>query len=252
MKCLSDLAEHGPLKPEALRGLTTPETINPAVEMLKEEEKKFAFPKPNSQERENPDKTGFRTGIAPKEEIAEKILSTIQSLKPLLSFEKCDRRETVEEKDFLEAINLLKGAVMIAYPGYYNLPEWDPVYLILEGKMDFPTTYPDCNWLEEKSAVLWWAKKELKGDKKLSDYVGKNEKTKIIVKINKKGSGAPVSEPMIDQETQKKMMSYYYKKQEEQKKLEENDEDDYLNSQWANPQNMKMNLVTGGRDIRLK
>jgi cilia- and flagella-associated protein 298 len=32
---------------------------------------------------------------------------------------------------------------------------------------------------------LWWAGKELVGDKCLSDYVGKNEKTKIVVKIQK-------------------------------------------------------------------
>lgn len=77
MKSLSDLAEHGPLRPEALRGLTTPETYNPAVEMLKGDEKKYAFPKPTNQERENPDKTGFRTGMAPKKEIADKIFQTI-------------------------------------------------------------------------------------------------------------------------------------------------------------------------------
>ena len=53
--------------------------------------------------------------------------------------------------------------------------------------MDFLVQYPDCNWLEEGTSVFWWAKKELKNDKKLSDYIGKNEKTKIIVKINKKG-----------------------------------------------------------------
>jgi len=48
------------------------------------------------------------------------------------------------------------------------------------------------------------------------------------------------------------MMAYYYKKQEEQKKLENNDEEDYLNSEWANPNQMKNQLITGGRDIRLK
>lgn len=47
MKSLFDLSEHGPLRPEAIRGLTTPETYNPAVEMLKENEKKYAYPKPN-------------------------------------------------------------------------------------------------------------------------------------------------------------------------------------------------------------
>ena len=51
----------------------------------------------------------------------------------------------------------------------------------------------------------------------LSDYVGKNEKTKIICKISRKGQGAPVREPLVDKETQSKMLAFYYKKQEEQK-----------------------------------
>ena len=28
----------------------------------------------------------------------------------------------------------LRGAVMIAYPGYHGLPEWEPARLILEDK----------------------------------------------------------------------------------------------------------------------
>lgn len=39
------------------------------------------------------------------------------------------------------------------------------------------------NVIKESEAQLWWAAKELRRTKKLSDYVGKNEKTKIIVKI---------------------------------------------------------------------
>ena len=44
---------------------------------------------------------------------------------------------------------------------------------------------------------MWFAGKELFPEKALSDYIGKNEKTKIIVKLNKKGQGAPVREPLI-------------------------------------------------------
>lgn len=39
--------------------------------------------------------------------------------------------------------------------------------------------------IEEPEAQLWWAAKELKRTNQLSDYVGKNEKTKIIIKIQK-------------------------------------------------------------------
>ncbi|NXR10189.1 CF298 protein, partial [Semnornis frantzii] len=39
--------------------------------------------------------------------------------------------------------------------------------------------------VQESEAQLWWAGKELKETKLLSDYIGKNEKTTIIVKIQK-------------------------------------------------------------------
>ena len=38
---------------------------------------------------------------------------------------------------------------MIVYPGYYGLPEWDPVQMILEDNMNFKAYYPDCDWKEE-------------------------------------------------------------------------------------------------------
>ena len=47
-------------------------------------------------------------------------------------------------------------------------------------------------YLDPKDSVLWWAGKELLKDKKLNHYTGKNEKTKIIVKITRSGSGAPM------------------------------------------------------------
>jgi len=49
-----------------------------------------------------------------------------------------------------------------------------------------------------KNTALWWAGKELLRGKLLKDFSGKNEKTKIIVKLAKTGSGAPVREPAID------------------------------------------------------
>ena len=45
-------------------------------------------------------------------------------------------------------MNLIRGAIMIVYPAYYGLPEWDPVYMILEDKMNFKAFYPDSDWKE--------------------------------------------------------------------------------------------------------
>ncbi len=99
---------------------------------------------------------------------------------------------------------------------------------------------------------MWNASKEFERGKLLSDYIGKNEKTKIICKFSRKGSGAPVREPLIDKETHQKMLSFYFKKQEEQKKLEVENDDAYLNSQWADPNGMKKGLYWGEKDIKWK
>lgn len=53
--------------------------------------------------------------------------------------------------------------------------------------------------------------------KKLEDYVGKNDKTKIVAKLQKKGTGAPGREPIVTEEQKKQMMLHAYRRQEELK-----------------------------------
>ena len=64
---------------------------------------------------------------------------------------------------------------------------------------------------------LWFSGKEMQRGKILSDSVGKNEKTKVIVKIQKKGNAAPARERVVSDEEQKQMMAYYYRKQQDLK-----------------------------------
>jgi hypothetical protein len=44
----------------------------------------------------------------------------------------------------------------------------------------------------------------------------------------------------------------YHKKQEDLKKIETHNEDDFSNSSWANPNNLKSYLVTGGKGVGFK
>lgn len=84
----------------------------------------------------------------------------------------------------------------------------------------------------------------------MKDYLGRHEKTKAVVKLQKKGSGAPAREPVVDPETQKAMMSWYYKKQEEQKKLAEDEDDSHSGSTWASSGSLKSHF-SGVGNIRL-
>jgi len=78
--------------------------------------------------------------------------------------------------------------------------------------------------------------------KQLYEYLGKNEKMTVVVKMTRAGTGAPLPEPTIDKETHKQMLTYYFKKQEEAKKFEQDIGDTQIESPWADPKNLKSEL----------
>merc|ERR1719207_489317 len=103
-------------------------------------------------------------------------------------------------------------------------------------------------YFDPEASSLWCFSKELQRDKLLSDYVGKNDKTKVVTKLQKKGAGAPAREPVVSEEEQKAMIAHYHKKQAEAEKMALEDEDAYLHSAWANPRGLK-NSFTGVGEI---
>lgn len=131
-----------------------------------------------------------------------------------------------------EALDQLRGAVMIVYP--MGLPPHDPIRMELEDREDLSgtqvnnwtclsTPFTSSHWqfiyilfildhfflhpsppiplhlpspsvflpqaslqvITEGECQLWWAGKEMQRGKKLQDYIGKNEKTKLVIKIQK-------------------------------------------------------------------
>lgn len=88
-------------------------------------------------------------------------------------------------------------------------------------------------------------------NKSLGDHVGRNEKTKVVIKATKRGQQAPSRESPVDPETQKAMLAWYYKKQEEEKKLVADEDDGYAGSSWANPKSLKTHFAGMGGDVRI-
>ena len=80
-------------------------------------------------------------------------------------------------------------------------------------------------------------------------YTGKNEKTKVVAKLQKKGAGAPQREPIVSEDEQKAMMAFYHKKQQEAEMMALESEDSYLHSPWANPKALK-NAFTGIGEVK--
>jgi len=186
------------------------------------------------------DQTGRRTGHAPIPETAKVLKKTLADAEAAASKNQVKNKVVMRKKDLMECLDNIRGAVMITFP--MGLPEWDNVRLAIEDKEELEGSSLGQDIMDEDTAQLWWAGKQMMPENKLKDHVGKNEKTKIICKLQKKGQGAPVREPTVDADTQKAMLSFYHKKQEEQKKLEENEDDSYLHASWANSNSLKEHM----------
>lgn len=101
-----------------------------------------------------------------------------------------------------------------------------------------------------KDQVLWWAGKPICSSasmESLSDYIGRNDKTKLIVSIHPKSSPPPLRGGRIDTETYKNILSYYQKQSETSRKLENDDDDSFLASDWADSRQLKYSL-SGNRN----
>jgi len=230
---MEELAKHGPAKPPGKEGIDKYGVIGGLAEGVDELSlsKEFA----NYQQ----DPQGKRTGDAPSAQLAGVLRKQVAEAVAAVSVKQAEMKVALTSEMMAEQLRLLGGAVTIAFP--QGLPEYDPVKVGVEDAEDLGGEQASLFVLDPETCVLWWAGKMMNRDagKILSDFVGRNEKTKIVAKLQKAGSGAPQREPAISEDEQKAMMAFYHKKQEQQKKMAANDEDDYVNSSWANPASLK-------------
>lgn len=242
---IEDLLKHGPLKREEERGL------NETIDLDKDIEDKYKPRKVPMPERVGfvyvEDPSHHRTGWTFEKEVVERLMKDVYEIKKRISIESVQSKSSMKISELTEMIDLLRAIVYINYPAYHGLPDWEPCRVNLEVKEDIlhKEDIGKGEFYNYLKTTLWCAGREYERGKVLSDYTGKNDKTKVICKFSVKGSGAPVREPVVDSETQKKMMQMYFKKQEEVKRLEVNNEDEYLSSSWADSQNLKKSLYTG-------
>lgn len=239
---MEELAKHGISLPPNMQGLAEEQISELNLHDDWEDECI-----PSGGVTENRDPLGKRNGKAPSEKMAEVINRTRKEAKAKIAKEQVDKNIALTHEVVKDALDQMKGAVMIVYP--MGLPPHDPVRQELENTEDLSGTQASLHVLDENSTQLWWAGKELQRGKKLQDFIGKNEKTKLICKLQKKGQGPPGREPVFSEEQRKQMMAYAYRKQEELKKLEADEDDSYLNSGWADPHSLKRQFHGVG-DVR--
>ena len=67
--------------------------------------------------------------------------------------------------------------------------------------------------------MISWSGKALSKDYNVKDYFGGNEKSKVVVKLSKVGSGVPSREPRLSEQDRKQLMLLEHRRREELKKL---------------------------------
>ncbi|MEQ2217131.1 hypothetical protein XENOCAPTIV_022594 [Xenoophorus captivus] len=147
-----------------------------------------------------------------------------------------------------EALDQLRGAVMIVYP--MGLPPHDPIRMEFEEQEDLSGTQVGllivfylrrCRPHPILTGFLFSFDRLCFSSPLsiclLSSGISAGDRRGRMPAL--KGQGAPAREPLVTDEQHKQMMLHQYRRQEELKKLEEADDDSYLDSEWSNRQALK-------------
>ncbi|KAK7250305.1 cilia and flagella associated protein [Aureococcus anophagefferens] len=229
---LRELGTHGPAKPMGEVGIDHIQEEYEGEQPRKKIEKSKAY---------SEDPAGNRTGNGVGEQMQQVFEDVCNDGEAYISKQQAKLRKALTQEGMEDKLANMRGAVTMAYP--MGLPKWDPVYAALEdGEHGLDGTQAESGLLEPGTAQLWCAGKEFVREETVGDRVGKNEKTKVVVKLQKPGHGAPAREPCVSEEERKAMMAHYFKRQEEMKALAEANDDDYLQSGWADTKALKNSL----------
>ncbi|OXU22971.1 hypothetical protein TSAR_008958 [Trichomalopsis sarcophagae] len=207
---LEDLANHGTMLPPNMIGLADEQ-----IEELRLKDEWGEKCLPSGGWTYNKDVIGRRNGRQPTEAMQNVIKKAIENARTMISKKLVNEDKLVTQKVVQDALDILRGSVMIVYP--MGLPPHDVIRLEFENNEDLSGTHASLEVIELEMAQLWFSGKELLRGNQLKRFVGNNEKTKLIVKLSKRGSGAPSREPVISDEERKQLMLLAHRRQEQMK-----------------------------------
>jgi len=187
---IREMAMYGPMKPPDKAGLDDiEEKYNGAVI----EKNQFY----------QADPSGARTGCGVGPQLTETIEKVCIDTEAILSSDNVQRKIAVSVPKLLEKLDLIRGVVTMAFP--MGLPEWDTIRLTLNGNEGIEGTSAGVELLDPETAELWVASRMFDRNQIVADRLGRNDKTKVIGKLQKPGAGPPGREAAVSEEEKKAM-----------------------------------------------
>ncbi|XP_011309896.1 UPF0769 protein C21orf59 homolog [Fopius arisanus] len=207
---MEELAKHGTMLPEDMMGLTDEQIVELK---LKDEWGEKCVPMGGW--TFNKDEIGRRNGRQPNEKMSEVLKKAVEDTRAMISKKLVQQEKFVTLAIVQEALNILRGATMIVYP--MGLPPHEVIRREFTNTEDLTGTQASLEIIDIQLAELWFSGKQMLPGKKIKDFLGPNEKTKIIVKLQKRGSGPPGREPLMSEDDQKQLMLRAYRREQELK-----------------------------------
>ncbi|EDV40535.2 uncharacterized protein Dana_GF10560 [Drosophila ananassae] len=207
---IEELAEHGTMLPSEMVGLNDDQ-----IEELKLKDVWADKCIPSGGFSFNKDPLSRRNGQQPTEAMRKVLANAMTDAKAMIDRKLAKSSKALTLKIVEEAMNLLRGAVTIVYP--MQLPPHDTIRMEFANMEDLSGTQASKEVIEPSKAQLWFAGKQILMGKILKDYLGGNDKTKVVVKINQLGDGPPAREAVISEHIRRQMMADAFRRQEELK-----------------------------------
>lgn len=169
---IEDLASHGIMLPPEMIGLTDEQ-----VQELKLSDAWADKCAPSGGFVFCKDPVGRRNGRQPMVPMQEMLKKATEDAKAMINKNLVAMNKPLILKDVEEAMHILKGAVTIVYP--MQLPPHDPIRMEFTNTEDLSGTHASKEVIEPAKGQLWFAGHQMISEKKLADYVGSNDKTKV-------------------------------------------------------------------------
>lgn len=131
---VEELANKGVLKPPELQAVSYEdyEKSPQQFALLSADKLMYAVkPKVQAPYRYVTDKNNQRHGVILPVEEQQKLLNAVKIGRSAMD----SKNKVISKEELLDAIENIRLAVMLTYPAYLDLPEWEPTYLILQEKL---------------------------------------------------------------------------------------------------------------------
>ncbi|XP_064541624.1 cilia- and flagella-associated protein 298 [Drosophila montana] len=207
---IEELAEHGTMLPVEMIGLNDDQIVE-----LKLKDTWADKCVPMGGFTFNKDPLCRRNGQQPNEAMRKVLANAMTDAKAMVDKKLCKSSTALTLKVIEEALNILRGAVTIVYP--MKLPPHDTIQMEFANMEDLSGTQASKEVIEPSKAQLWFAGRQILTGKQLKEYLGNNDKTKVVVKLNQLGEGPPAREQVMTEQVRRQMMAASYKRQEELK-----------------------------------